>query len=417
MASPIRITRLPDRQLVKLANSVFEILPIARLEVQFNGGGSASSDEKFDLRNFSTKTFSIQKITIFTLEERRWVDICRGSFSGAEVIDRNKFATVRLSSPFDEYMLFSQKANFTPEEAVEIDKVFASHRADLVGEGGATSDLNAIVSTQLEQLRQLAVEFSERQVEAETRLEKSFRKREDALEKRIQAEEGRLTAQRVDEEGKLASEKAKINAWRDEINDREPQHERRRLRETLTGELRSVVGSKPSPSSNREWIVNSGYLVVGLGFVLTSVFLTLGIDGPAPQSAGFWAIIIKSILAGLGGAAFIWAGLSGLKGAAKSGREYEQQIQRYSFDMDRASWVVETILQMNSTESAQVPDEWLASVCRDLFATTNERPEEGRSLDALAALLDATARAKIGTSGVDFEFDRKAAKQLTKDRS
>jgi hypothetical protein len=83
--------------------------------------------------------------------------------------------------------------------------------------------------------------------------------------------------------------------------------------------------------------------------------------------------------------------------------------------MDRASWVVETILQMNSAEKSEVPDEWLEAVCRDLFVTTAQSREESRPLDAFAALFDATAKARIGTNGLEFEIDRKGAKKLAQE--
>ena len=126
----------------------------------------------------------------------------------------------------------------------------------------------------------------------------------------------------------------------------------------------------------------------------------------------FWTASLKSLVAGIAGAAFAWARLSGMKNSAKSSREYEQQIQRYAFDMDRASWIVETILQMNSSEISQIPDEWLEAVCRDLFSSSGKKTEETNSLEAFAALFDATAKAKIGTSGIDFEIDRKGAKRI-----
>jgi hypothetical protein len=155
------------------------------------------------------------------------------------------------------------------------------------------------------------------------------------------------------------------------------------------------------------------YASVGLIFIAISIFLTVRLDlSENVQQSLFWANTIKAAVSGVGGAAFIWAGLSGLKGSTESQRRFSQQLQRYSFDMDRASWVVETLLQMNSMESAQVPDVWLEAACRELFAQEPTSDGAGDSLTALAALLDATARAKIGTNGFEFELNKRALRRL-----
>jgi hypothetical protein len=67
---------------------------------------------------------------------------------------------------------------------------------------------------------------------------------------------------------------------------------------------------------------------------------------------------------------------------------------------------------MNTSEKATVPDEWLENVCRDLFVNKERDSKEHRSLDAFAALFDATAKARIGTNGIEFEVDRKGARKL-----
>jgi hypothetical protein len=156
------------------------------------------------------------------------------------------------------------------------------------------------------------------------------------------------------------------------------------------------------------------YLATGGVFIGISVALALT-DISTDGSAAFWARTAKSLASGLAGAAFAWAGLTGLKTSAVALREHEKAVERYAFDMDRASWIVETILQMNAVEESQVPEQWLEAVCRDLFASSAERGDDRASLEAFAALFDATAKARIGTSGIEFEIDRKGAKKLAQE--
>ncbi|MDE2567523.1 MAG: hypothetical protein KGM93_01285 [Sphingomonadales bacterium] len=311
-------------------------------------------------------------------------------------------------------MIFNQQDNFSVQQIISIEKIFSSQRFDDAAfNKDSESELTAIVTAQLEQLRMLALDFSKRQLAAERRLEEAYRKREDALQERISTEEAKLSARRVDLDNHIEEERASIEAWRREINDREPQHERRSLREALTGEIKNYLNSPSSRSIYHEYITNALYVVVGIFFVVISIYLTVSYSA-SNQNSQFitWSIVGKSLVAGIGGAAFLWAGLSGLKSTSRHASEYDREMRRYSFDMDRASWIVETILQMSTNESAQVPSEWLESVCRDLFKSLPGQVDETKSLDALAALLDVTARAKIGTSGIDFEIDRKQAKRL-----
>lgn len=416
---PTRINRLNDRSLAKVANQIAGLLSDARINLLYGANTYENFINIVDLRSISDKTFSIRRLEIYEPSTKVYLDICRGRFVGQEGADRNKFITQRASALYDEFLLSAPAGQIQPGEVKKIDSIFASHLADDLGEVEGENDLASLVSTQLEQLRSLALDFSNRQIEAESRLEDSYRKRQDALEARISLEDDRITQNRQAALAEVEKERQKIEEWRKEINDREPQHERRRLRETLTDELKDFVALPSSMSSKREMLASAFYIIIGVLFFVYSLYTTVQTESvakattPISQTA-FWYFAVKSVATGLGGAAFIWAGLAGLKSAVTQAREFEQKIRKYSFDMDRASWVVETILQMNSTEASQIPDEWLGSVCRDLFSITDQPREEMRSLDALAALLDTTARAKIGTSGIDFELDGKGARKLAR---
>jgi hypothetical protein len=180
----------------------------------------------------------------------------------------------------------------------------------------------------------------------------------------------------------------------------------------LTGES----GNKVNAFRSHWFFMASGTFLIFISLVFT-LQLALAPSSAQPSVAdatfSFWMTALKGFAAGAAGVAFLYAGLSGMKRSEEAERAQSLRLQRYSHDMDRASWVVETILQLSSTESAKVPDVWLESVCNDLFKSDPEKANSTPdSLEALGALLDATARAKIGTSGFEFELDRKDAKRL-----
>jgi hypothetical protein len=330
--------------------------------------------------------------------------------------DASGFSRSIPSAHFDELGLLAQPrqsygSQQPKPDSLDREDVFSITRllnalaveTTFVGQGDSATNLADIVSGQIADLRKLHLEMTRGLLAAQKEADQQNSSRRTDLERDIDQQRKSL----LEKENDL--EKRRL-----ELNDREPQHERRRLREHLTDRLQESLSNPKKDSIDREWRSNLFYLAVGFGFISISFVLTLQADllpSSANQTA-FWAASLKSIISGIAGAAFSWAGLSGLKSSAQSAREYDQQIQRYAFDMDRASWIVETILQMNSSETSQIPDEWLQAVCRDLFSMPGKKPDETNSLEAFAALFDATAKAKIGTSGIDFEIDRKGAKRI-----
>jgi hypothetical protein len=242
---------------------------------------------------------------------------------------------------------------------------------------------------------------------------------EESYQKRL----AQLEADFLERTEELRLKREDLERIREEMHDREPQHERRRLRENLTGDIKSLLENPPKSEFLRKNYTYLSFVAAGIVLITISLFLTSDLarlmpgytgDSVVPNAA-FLIQAIKSLAAGAGGGAFLWAGLNGMKKSEELSRQISDGMQRYSHDMDRASWVVETLLQLNAVESAQVPDTWLEAVCNDLFTdASGTRSNQPDSLEALGALLDATARAKIGTDGFQFELERSQARKLAK---
>ncbi|CAH0349351.1 hypothetical protein [Sphingobium sp. CECT 9361] len=271
----------------------------------------------------------------------------------------------------------------------------------LLADDSAKENLHQMVAAQIADLRQLNLEMTSGLAKARANIDTDLAKKTEKLDKEFEARKSLLKEQEIE-----------LSNLRKEINDREPQHERRRLREHLTERLQQTIINPPIVTGVTERRSYYFYIAAGAVFLILSFSLTIFSNLEVSGSAAFWVNAAKSLVAGVAGAAFTWAGLSGLKSSTIAAREHEQAVQRYAFDMDRASWIVETILQMNAAEQAEVPREWLENACRDLFVRSSKAVEDYRSLDAFAALFDATAKARIGTNGIEFEIDRKGARKL-----
>jgi hypothetical protein len=414
----VRTSKLSDGELLELLAKLFELFPAGKASASIGEGVTWEFEDVDDVRGCSLKRAS-KNVQSFTFQcqtrEADTVLFHRGIVGPEQITGQgahSAFSSPAPSAYFDELAFFPPRSRsghyqpLTDDQRIAVSELLDAYAAPTdTSSDDEARQLSKVVSKQINDLRKVNLRMTEGLAEARKKDEEAFRERQSELDSAFKT--------RLEE---LAEKEADLQRRRAELNDREPQHERRRLREHLTDRLQKTIAEPPKESTAREWWSNVLYLAVGAIFVTISIMITLNTDAAAEAgSAAFWARSLKGLASGAAGAAFAWAGLAGLKSSARAARTYEQQMQRYAFDMDRASWIVETILQMNAIEKAQVPEEWLEAVCRDLFLVTGSKRDDARSLESFAALFDATARAKIGTSGIDFEIDRKGARKLAQE--
>lgn len=417
----VRTRKLSDKSLQALAKRLAQMVSDAEIHGQFAGGVSfvTTVEDLAAIPNGANERLIEKLIVKKARSTSDYIIFARGRMTAPDSQQRQpeqqRFEVREPDAYFDEIAFFEhqQRQNisgyirFSEDEKIAVSREIGKLAAPISdAQPGEAIAIGQVLDQNLSDLQRVTTEFLERSSIARQEDEKAFRQREAQLQSEFEKKFSELERLRDD-----------LEVRRRELNDREPQHERRRLREHLTGRLQSTITNPPLTSGRRERESNYFYLISGAVFVVISVWLAaMTNEAMNAGAAVFWASSIKSLITGVAGAAFIWAGLSGLKAAAVAGRQYEQAIQRYAFDMDRASWTVETILQMNSIEKTQVPDHWLAAVCQDLFVTGEAKRDESKSLDALAALLDVTAKARIGTNGLEFEVDRKGARKMISQR-
>lgn len=413
----IKTTRLTDKTIMSLLLRILDVFPGAEVSVWLLGDTSLvfRKGDKVQSRIFTRASHSIRRFDLIDTATNRMIRFGRGVVDVTHWSSSNRsdaaqvFMSRRVPSAiYDEIGFFRADPNrgeaaLSIEQSTLLDRILSGYLVPTdASDDNSLMYANALAAKQIDDLRAINLEVVESLNRSREALEEEYRSLRDGLK-------GEQEAKSL----LLKQEKEELDKWRSEINDREPQHERRRLREVLTSRIQDSLRNPDDNVIRRESSVYWLYLATGAAFILLSAGLTLNSEyGSQIGSAAFWAQSIKSLVAGFAGAAFTWAGLSGLKNAAIAAREHVRIIEKYSLDMDRASWIVETILQMNSVEKSEVPLTWLESACHGLFTGNRGDREEQRSLDAFAALFDATARAKIGTAGIEFEVDRRGAKRL-----
>ncbi|MDE3241019.1 MAG: hypothetical protein KGN33_18840, partial [Paracoccaceae bacterium] len=133
--------------------------------------------------------------------------------------------------------------------------------------------------------------------------------------------------------------------------------------------------------------------------------------GAAPDTIQKWSIIAKSIAASAAGTGFIAYAIAWLRRIYLDDISVERSLERYALDVDRASWSIETLMEMAKQENAEIPEAWIKGVCNDLFVTSTEK-EEPTALQALGAMMDVAAGAEIGSNGAKIVLNRKGTKAI-----
>lgn len=127
-----------------------------------------------------------------------------------------------------------------------------------------------------------------------------------------------------------------------------------------------------------------------------------------------WFLIGRSIVSSLvaiGGLVYAAGWLRSFYNAEVNSAK---EIDRFNYDLVRASWAIETILQVQNEYGGEVPQEWIEGVTRGLFDSSGKGEDLDKDAQALRALLGFTAAASFGPEGPKFEIGRKDAKKLAK---
>ena len=218
------------------------------------------------------------------------------------------------------------------------------------------------------------------------------------------------------EENKLQSKLEELNKREESLDDRQYMHTRRELRNQITKNFKERVG-QPVVSKRAwyiQWLIFGMTLVAGIaaGYFSFESYQDLLVVEYSPEDQ--WKTIGLSFrLATLTIAAvgFIFYAINWLKGIYIDHVRTDRGNESYGNDIDRASFVIETILEVGEKERAAVPDTWIAGVCRNLFTEKGNDSYDTTSSNLAAIVLESISGAEINLKKRDA---RKLAKNLKK---
>lgn len=91
-----------------------------------------------------------------------------------------------------------------------------------------------------------------------------------------------------------------------------------------------------------------------------------------------------------------------------------REMQRYGMDINRASWIIETAMEMTTKENAKIPDKWIEGACSGLFQNGSSKDADVSSLAALGAVLGLGPEIDAGPDGVRLKIGPRASRHASK---
>ena len=284
-----------------------------------------------------------------------------------------------------------------------------------------TSTLTDKVSGMLSDLVEVRigfeVGFKERHEELETHRQAVLGQLENEDKQRKQAFHEEKSRKEIALQEKLG----KLEMRAQGLDDREHKHARRDLREQITEnfERRLAEPVIPPRTSRIRWAVFGLTLCAGLalgwlGFDTLEIIYASGsskINGGDPGTFFTWPAtgrLVRGILSIFLAVGFVAYAVNWLKAFylddVRTGRRYES----YRHDIDRASFIIETILEVGEKEKIPVPDAWIEGVCRNLFTEAGETRHGNIPDNVAEMLLQSVTGAKFGPEGTEVTVEKRS---------
>ncbi len=240
------------------------------------------------------------------------------------------------------------------------------------------------------------------------------------LDRQHDVKRAELEAAHASQLEEVAKTREALSTREKALDDRGHMHARRELREKITTSLKERL---ERPQLTRYAL--SARRNINL-ICLTSIVALVGYAGYAAwdmhtllgnSNRDLTALAVATIRFGLPVAAatgLVFYLLNWWRRVHSDDLRVERDLERYRYDIDRATWIVETILEARSKEGGEVPVDWIHGVTQGLFARGDGSDPDHEAMDALAALLGVSARAELGPGGTKFEIKRDGLKRLAR---
>lgn len=285
----------------------------------------------------------------------------------------------------------------------------------------ATDAFSEAMAAQVSRLAELQVSVLEDADQNRRSQEKAFAERRAQLEAEHAALVAQLSASEAESKERIAAEANRLEITKKELDDRGHMHARRQLRADITDALK-VRLERPGVSRQATVLRLSVVFVALVGVVGFGAAAAIGIpdlhQAYANESPNIFVIGFASARFAVPAAAaagLLFYVLGWLRKIHSEDVQSERDLERYRYDLDRASWAIETILEAQGKEGGTVPPEWTSGVTHGLFARGPSANEDRDAADALGSLLNFAAKAEFGPGGPKIEFAKRDLRRLSRE--
>ena len=223
----------------------------------------------------------------------------------------------------------------------------------------------------------------------------------------------------ANQKGELQREKEELDERAKGFDDRQYMHTRRDLRNQITKNYKDRMGQAVVSSRAWwiQWLIFLAILFAGSVagyFSIESYHDLLNSENATNDQWKMIGLSVRSFTLTVVAVGFFFYAINWLKGIYVDHVQTERKYENFGNDIDRASFVIETIMEVGEREHAEVPDTWISGVCRNLFTEKGSDSYDSAPSSVATVLLESISGAKFRTDGTKIEIDKRGARKLAK---
>jgi hypothetical protein len=337
-------------------------------------------------------------------------------------LDRNGHAMFQASPYFDELQIESPNNPHTsiPYATIEhrrklesILQIYAPVIQSLPNDE-ETEEAHGLLSKEIAGLADLHHKMVRDLADARRDADKEFSaKRQELDEAKVVSE--KLLADRTEAElAEIGQQRADLVEKQKEFDDSNYMFARRQLRERMSDDIKDRVSRSLVPRRSLVASIAIMLLCVGgamgaglLAYESLEAFRVAVVPDSRNNAVNQWVIWMLAIRGAVGSAvaiAFVWYLIAWLRRTYNEDVRVSHELQRYALDLNRASWVIETAMEMTTKEGASLPDRWIEGACHGLFQGEISKDADVSSLAALSAVMGMAPEVTVGPTGTTMNF-------------
>ncbi|MBZ9862741.1 hypothetical protein [Mesorhizobium sp. CA12] len=456
MPTEFIVGKIPDRSIIELFDAIME--KFGKSNHSYNMADLSFQDPPEILRNAKYPSYAINAGHVSTADDKFTIHVSRN----------------HNSSPYFDLIRVNTATNAnrpTPQQFLEMEELVRAKVKfpDASIQFAKDNQLTGILEKEVSSLASLHQKLIADAIELRQKLDSEDAERRKALEARTLEVETDLATKENDSITRIAHERSELDAKLKEFDFSDHMRARRQLREQITGQVQEFLVRDPSTfQSSRKLLTVVLICIAGacasglLAFESFQSFITLagartlpavseqlGNSSPPPLSGQMssksqsgiseetsksapknmatvesgsvirdadhtfllWMLALRGLVLSAVTVGFLAYLITFLRKSYESEVTTLRDLQRYGMDINRASWVIETAMEMTTKEGAQLPEIWVEGACAGLFQNGRGDDKEVGSLAALGAVMGLGPEVSIGPNGASLKLQPKAAKK------